>query len=121
MSPRGFVASEALSTAFSPFTPMAPPAAVLMVSQPAPTGSHLTVGIIGAEAAGAAAAPTDAGPWLGVVGPGKACGPEDRAVAFGPAVVPPAVEVVMNGPLSSEQPLAQPVAAEPTNVGESGT
>jgi hypothetical protein len=31
-----------------------------------------------------------------------------------------AVEGVMNGPVSSEQPLAHPVAAGPTNVGEAG-
>jgi hypothetical protein len=31
-----------------------------------------------------------------------------------------AVEEVMNGPVSSEQPLAHPVAAGPTNVGDDG-
>lgn len=30
------------------------------------------------------------------------------------------VEAVVDGPLSSEQPLAQPVAAGPTKVGEDG-
>src|SRR5450755_1500786 len=76
MSPRGFVASEALSTAFRPFTPVAPPAEVLMLSQPAPSGWHLTVGItgVGAAAAPAAPKPTDPGARLPVVGPGIACG-----------------------------------------------
>ncbi len=44
MSPRGLVGSEALSTAFRPFTPVAPPAEVLMVSQPARRGTQLTDG-----------------------------------------------------------------------------
>ena len=57
MSPRGFVASEALSTAFRPLTPVAPPAEVLMLSQPAPSGWHLTVGITGVGAASAAGRP----------------------------------------------------------------
>ena len=72
MSPRGFVASEALSTALRPFTPVAPPAEVLMLSQPAPSGWHLTVGITGVGAAAASAwaapKPKDAGARLPVVG-----------------------------------------------------
>ena len=44
------VASEALSTAFRPLTPVAPPADVLMLSQPAPSGWHRTVGMIGVGA-----------------------------------------------------------------------
>ncbi len=39
--------SDALSTAFSPLTPTAPPAEVLIVSQPRPIGAHLTFGITG--------------------------------------------------------------------------
>ena len=57
MSPTAtLVGSEALSTAFSPLTPVAPPADVLMLSQPAPSGSHLTAGMIGVGAAAGAAA-----------------------------------------------------------------
>ncbi len=36
--------SEALSTAFRPFTPVAPPAEVLMLLQPGPSGTQLTDG-----------------------------------------------------------------------------
>ena len=43
MSPTGFVLSEALSTAFSPLTPVAPPADVLMRRSPSPSGWHLIV------------------------------------------------------------------------------
>jgi hypothetical protein len=114
MSPLGLVGSEALSTAFSPFTPVAPPADVLMLSQPAPGGWHRTVGMIGV---GAASALKDSAARPAAVGPGIACGPDDPASAFGVADV---VEVVMNGPVSSEQPVAQPVATGPTNVGENG-
>ena len=123
MSPRGLVASEPLSTAFSPFTPVAAPADVLMLSQPAPSGWHLTVGITGAAAA-AAAARTDAGAWLRSVGAGIACGRGKAAPTFRAAAAwlddKDAVEAALNGPVSSEQPLVQPVAAGPTNVGENG-
>ena len=116
--------SEPLSTAFSPFTPVAPPADVLMLSHPAPSGWHRTVGMIGVGAASAvAAARTDPAPRLAAVGPGIACGPDNPAAAFGLAVAladADVVEVAMNGPVSSEQPFLQPVAAGPTNVGEDG-
>jgi hypothetical protein len=124
MSPRGFVASEALSTAFRPLTPVAPPAEVLMLSQPAPSGWHLTVGITGVGAASAAAVPKlmDAGERLPVVGPGIACGRDKAVAAFRLAAArlddeTDAVDAVVNGPVKSEQPLAQPVAAGPTKVG----
>src|SRR5450755_3437879 len=124
MSPRGFVASEALSTAFRPFTPVAPPADVLMLSQPAPSGWHRTVGMIGVGAASTvAAARGDAALRLAAVGPGIACGPDNPDAALGLAVAlvdDDAVELVVKGPLSSEQPFLQPVAAGPTNVGEDG-
>src|SRR5262245_49077745 len=51
ISPCGFVGSVALSTAFRPFTPTAPPADELMVSQPGPWGSQLTAGMAGAASA----------------------------------------------------------------------
>ena len=41
------VLSVPLSTAFRPFTPLAPPADVLIGSQPAPSGWQLTVGGVG--------------------------------------------------------------------------
>ena len=44
MSPSGLVGSVPLSTAFRPFTPTAPPADLLMGSQPGPSGWQLTVG-----------------------------------------------------------------------------
>ena len=126
MSPRGLVGSEALSTALRPFTPVAPPDDVLMLSQPAPSGWHLTVGITGVGAAAASAwaapKPKDASARLPVVGASIACGPDNAVAAFGPAAAvlddeADAVEAVVNGPVNSEQPLAQPVAAGPTNVG----
>src|SRR5271168_5403913 len=51
--PKGLVISEALSTAFNPFTPVAPPEEKLMLSQPARKGSQLTVGGLTAAAAAA--------------------------------------------------------------------
>jgi hypothetical protein len=101
-------------------TPVAPPADVLMLLQPAPSGWQETVGIIGA---GIAAAFSDACRWLAVVGAGKASGadsaaPGSRLAAALPDANEDVVDVVTNGPLSRLQPLAQPVAAGPTNVGE---
>jgi hypothetical protein len=40
------VLCEALSTAFKPFTPVAPPEEELMLSQPGPRGAQLTAGIV---------------------------------------------------------------------------
>jgi hypothetical protein len=95
-----------------------------MPSQAALSGWHLTVGITGVGAAAAAAAPkpTDPGARLPVVGPGIAWGRDNAVAAFRLAAArlddeADAVEAVVNGPVNSEQPLAQPVAAGPTNVG----
>ena len=44
MSPRGLVGSDALLTAFRPFTLVAPPFDVLIRSQPGPSGWQLTDG-----------------------------------------------------------------------------
>jgi hypothetical protein len=93
-----------------------------MLSQPAPSGWHRTVGIIGVGGSVAAAARGDAALRLAAVGPGIACKPDNSATALGLAVAlaDDAVEDVVNGPLSSEQPFLQPVAAVPTNVGFDG-
>src|SRR5579884_2507019 len=125
MSPTAtLVGSDALSTAFNPLTPVAPPADVLMLSQPAPMGWQRTAGMIGVGAAAAAAARFEARSCLAGISIGIAWGAANapalaRAVAFTDADED-AVEPVTNGPLSSVQPLAQPVAAGPTNVGASG-
>ena len=125
MSPTAtLVGSEALSTALSPLTPVAPPADALMLSQPAPIGWHRTAGMMGVGAAAAMAARRADRSWLAGVSNGIACGPDIAAAALGPAVGAAddgdAVEDVMNGPVSSEQPFLQPVAAGPTNVGADG-
>ncbi|MBV9422407.1 MAG: hypothetical protein JOZ98_05835 [Solirubrobacterales bacterium] len=92
-----------------------------MLSQPAPSGSHLTFGITGV---GDAAAPSDCRAPLRAVGDRIACGPDNPAAGRGLAAVvwvddaEDAVDGVVMGPLSSEQPLAHPVATGPTNVGE---
>ena len=57
------VLSVPLSTAFRPFTPVAPPEDVLMVSQPGPSGWQLTVGGTGSEPL-----------RRGKTGSGRACG-----------------------------------------------
>ncbi len=46
-SENSLVVCSALSTAFSPLTPTAPAAELLIVSQPSASGSHLTVGMVG--------------------------------------------------------------------------
>ncbi len=96
---------------------MAPPADVLMVSQPTPSGWHLMFGITGV---GAAAALGDAAARIRGFGASIACGPDNSGFALAAAWLEDAVEPVVNGPVSSEQPRLQPVAAGPTNVGENG-
>jgi hypothetical protein len=104
-----------------------------MLSHPAPSGSHRTVGIIGVGGAVAALARRDATRWLAAVGPGIARGRDNLDAAFDLALDAAfdlalallgdddAVEDVTSGPVSSEQPFClQPVAAGPTNVGEDG-
>ena len=120
MSPMKLVGSEALSTAFSPFTPVAPPADVLMLSQPGPSGWQLTDGSAGSAVR--ARRPEAAG-WRRPAGAGMACGRGNVAPARNLAAALPRdaadpVDGVLNGPLNSEQPDGQPVAAEPANVGE---
>jgi hypothetical protein len=117
MSPLGLVFNPPLSTAFSPLTPVAPPADVLIVSQPAPSGWHLIVGITGVGATAGAAG----GALARAVGSGSACGPANALFgAFVGLAVVGAVDDVTTGPLRSEQPLAHPVATGPTNVGADG-
>src|SRR5690349_15523080 len=125
MSPMAtLVGSEALSTAFRPLTPVAPPAELLMLSQPAPIGSQRTAGMIGVGAAARDRRRAARPPRLAGVSNGIACGPDSMdALGLTGAFVdadPGAVEGVTNGPVRSEQPLAQPVAAGPTNVGADG-
>ena len=120
MSPMKLVGSEALSTAFSPFTPVAPPADVLMLSQPGP--GQLTDGSVDVGSA-ATARPPEVARWRRPFGRGMACGrgtvvPVGGLAAALPRDAGDPVDGVLNGPLSSEQPDGQPVAAEPANVGE---
>src|ERR1700689_1620927 len=119
---RMLVLSVPLSTAFRPFTPFAPPADVLIGSQPGPSGWQLTVG-------GGGSAPSRL-----KTGDGIACGPSfaaaascfavaaffaAAAAAAGDEAKSPAVDGDGNGPVSREQPsVAQPVAAGPVKVGD---
>jgi hypothetical protein len=80
------------------------------------------MGVGAAGAACAAPKPNDAGARLPVVGPTIACGPDNAVAASRLAAAMlddfgDAVEAVVNGPVNREQPVAQPVAAGPTNVG----
>jgi hypothetical protein len=101
-----------------------PPAEVLILSHPAPIGSQRTAGMIGVGAAAATLARRDARSWLAGVRTGIAWGPANMAaLGFTGALVAAdgeAVEGVTNGPVSSVQPLAHPVAAGPTKVGADG-
>jgi hypothetical protein len=116
-----FVVCKELSTAFSPFTPIAPPAEVLTLSQPEP--GQLTDGSarLAAVAVLGARVPEDPA-WDRALWAGMACGAESApACRLGAAWLADAEDPVENpvdGPLSSEQPLAQPVAAGPAKVGE---
>src|SRR5215471_20303253 len=118
------VGSVPLSTAFRPFTPLAPPADMLMGSQPGPSGWQLTEGGVGSvpalltTCAGmvsplAAAAATAPAAWF-------AAAAGFAAAAAGAEADRPAVDGVRNGPVSREHPaVAQPVAAGPAKVGAS--
>ena len=118
---RMLVLSVPLSTAFRPFTPFAPPADVLIGSQPGPSGWQLTAGGVGSA------------PSRLKTGDGIACGPSftpaascfavaaffAAAAAAGDEADRPAVDGAGNGPVSREQPaVAQPVAAGPVKVGD---
>jgi hypothetical protein len=97
---------------------MAPPDDVLMLSQPAP--GQLTDGSAGSDAA---TANREAELLRRRSGAGRARGVDDALAARALAAArlkdaELAVDDVVNGPLSSEQPDEQPVAAGPTNVGE---
>lgn len=117
---RMLVLSVPLSTAFRPFTLFAPPADILIGSQPGPSGWQLTVGGVGSA------------PSRLKTGDGIACGPSvtpaascfavaaflAAAAAAGDEADRPAVDGAGNGPVSREQPaVAQPVAAGPVKVG----
>jgi len=118
------VLSVPLSTAFRPFTLVAPPADLLIRLQPGPSGWQLTVGGEGSapprlktgdgSACGGSAAAADAASCFAVAAffaAAAAAAAEDDAARD-------AVDGVRNGPVSKEQPAeAQPVAAGPANVG----
>ncbi len=75
-----------------------------------------------AGAAWAAPKPNDAGARLPVVAPIIACATDNAVAASRPAAAvlddeADAVDAAVNGPVNSEQPLAQPVATGPTKVG----
>ena len=119
-----FVLSVPLSTAFRPFTLVAPPADLLMRLQPGPSGWQLTAGGEGSapsrlktgdgSACGGSAAAAEAASCFAVAAffaAAAAAAAEDDAVRD-------AVDGVRNGPVSKEQRAeAQPVAAGPANVG----
>src|SRR5580658_2307540 len=113
MSPTAtLVLSVPLSTAFKPFTPMAPPEDELMVSQPGPNGSQLTGGGVGSSNG------TPAGrgrPCHGIT-----CGRDGIADSVSGLATAAsfeerdATDAVGKGPVSKEQPAErQPVAAGP--------
>lgn len=116
--PSTLVLCEVLSTAFRPFTPVAPPEDELIWSQPGPNGWQLTAGGVGSA------------PPRGRVGDGRASGRSgeiaDPASGLAAAEEADAAELrerdavdgEKKGPVSREQPEAQPVAAGPAKVGE---
>jgi hypothetical protein len=80
------------------------------------------IGVGAAGAAWAAPKPANDDERPPVVGAGIACGRDNAVAAFRLAAArlddeADAVEAEVNGPVSSEQPLVQPVAAGPSNVG----
>ncbi len=109
-SPLVLVLCVALSTAFRPLTPTEPPANWLTRSQPGPSGWQLTV-------AGAGSGPVRDG--IGDRGDTGMSG-SDSGVPVPPGGEPVpvrlAVDGVALGPVSREQPEAQPVAAGPAKV-----
>src|SRR5579863_4733175 len=109
MSPSGLVGSEALSTAFRPLTPTAPPADVLMESQPGPGQLTVGAGEMGGSAAGGSELPLAPRE----TGAGMTCGGSDAAAfvasVFAAAALAttagdeaerPAVDGVETGPVS---------------------
>ena len=127
MSPFGLVLSVPLSTALRPLTPFAPSGLRLILSHPDPGGSQLTDGGAGS------------GPLLATIGDGRVCASADgfarrpaaalraavsalaaraAALALADPTANDAVDGEANGPVSRLHPLAHPVAAVPTKVGE---
>ena len=127
MSPFGLVLSVPLSTALRPLTPFAPSGPRLILSHPDPGGSQFTDGGAGS------------GPFLATIGDGRAWASADglarraaaalraavsalavlaAALALADPTANDAVDGVANGPVSRLHPLAHPVAAVPTKVGE---
>jgi hypothetical protein len=100
-----------MSTAFNPFTPMAPPEEELIVSQPGPAGWQLTAG-------GAGSGPVR---WMVGAGTDLAICPGASPPELAEPGLPPEIGAVAgaaNGPVSNVQSCLQPVAAGPTKVGE---
>src|SRR5271163_3304453 len=108
----------ALSTASKPFTPTAPPENRLMVSQPGPIGSQLTVGGGGSACGGRGRLCSGMtfrrdGFAVWISGLAAAASFEEEEAEKD------SVDGVWTGPVSKAQPReAQPVAAGPTKVGE---
>src|SRR3984957_21159344 len=95
--PSGLVLCVALSTAFSPFTPVAPPEDRLMRSQPGPSGWQLTEGGAGS------------GPFFGSAGDLSVSGTSGSATGWSPPDPPPpggrvTVDGVDTGPVSRAHP-----------------
>ena len=116
MSLKVLAVCVALSTAFRPFTAVAPPAEVLMLSQPGRSGTQLTDG----SGLDGLLAPS----WRRCAAERWSCRRSGGAIALAESGSPAcrelptwspdaaaAVDGVLTGPLSREQLLAQPVAA----------
>jgi hypothetical protein len=118
-NPMVLVLCAALSTAFKPFTPVAPPELELIKSQPRPNGWQLTVGGLTAAAAfGSIGGRGRFGSGIVLGLSGGIADPLNRLLRVG-SRARGSVDGEKNGPESKEQPFAvQPVAAGPTKVGE---
>src|ERR1022692_766845 len=115
-----------LSTAFRPFTPVAPPEDKEIASQPGRTGWQLTVGGTVSVSRDVTSAllpegPRRGRPWIGIAF-GLRDGIADSVsglAAVASLEATDAVDGEKKGPVSKEQPgTTQPVAAGPTKVGE---
>ncbi len=126
-SPFGLVLSVPLSTALRPLTPFAPPGLRLILSHPDRSGSQLTAG--GTGSGSALATIGDGMRWARADGFARRAAAALRAavsalaalaaaLALADPTAKDAVDGVANGPVSRSHPLAQPVAAGPTKVGE---
>ena len=111
----------ALSTAFRPFTAVAPPVDVLMRSQPGASGWQLTEGT-GKEEPAVRLPIWVAERWVGPRSEGgmakaRSSDPDARPVPSWWPDAAAAVDGVLSGPLSRWQSMRHPVAAGPAKVG----